>query len=76
MGILLYQDASPDQQCKEYPDAGTSVCSDVITIPINSDQPVRNITIAHRLQVYFCEIEVFAGKRLYYYKIKIKQKGA
>jgi len=69
MGILLYQDASPYQVCDEYPDAGTSVCSDVITIPINSDQPVRNITIAHR-EIYFCEIEVFAGKRLYYYKIK------
>jgi len=70
MGILLYQDASPHRPCKEYPDAGTSVCSNVIPIPINSDQPVRNINIAHRTMILFCEIEVFAGKRLYYYKIK------
>jgi len=73
MGIPLYQDATPSL-CDEYPDAGTSVCSDVTTITINNDQPVQYITIDHRLQVYFCEIEVFAGKRLYYYKIKIKYK--
>jgi len=70
MGILLYQDATPHQDCDEYPDAGTSVCSDVITIPINTDQPVRNLTIANLGQLRFCEIEVFAGKRLYYYEIK------
>jgi len=68
--VRLYQDASPDQSCKEYPDVGTSVCSDVITIPINTDQPVRNITIAHRAVILFCEVEVFAGKILYYYEIK------
>jgi len=70
MEIPLYQDASPDQDCDEYPDAGTSVCSDVITIPINTDQPVRNIIIANLEKIFFCELEVFAGKRLYYYQIK------
>jgi len=72
MGILLYKDASPDNWCDEYPDAGTSVCSDVITTPINSDQPVRNITIAYSERIFFCEIEVFTGKILYYYEIKQK----
>jgi len=68
--ILLHQDASPGQSCYEHQDAGTSVCSDVITIPINIDQPVRNITIANTWWMAFCEVEVFAGKRFYYYEIK------
>jgi len=68
--LLLHQDASPDQGCDEFPDAGTSVCSDVITIPINTDQPVRNITIANLWWMSFCEVEVFAGNRLYYYALK------
>jgi len=68
--ILLHKDASPDQSCYEYPDAGTSICSDVITIPINNDQPVRNITIANLWWMAFCEVEVFAGKRLYFYALK------
>ena len=67
MGILLHKDASPHQRCDEYTDEGTSVCSDVITIPINNDQPVRNITISNMYTIRFCEIEVFAGKILYYY---------
>jgi len=70
MGILLYQDTSPNQDCDVYPDAGTSACSDVITIPINTDQPVRNITISNQRRIFLCEVEVFAGKRLYYYEIK------
>jgi len=60
----LYKDASDVWTCDgRYQHAGSSVCSDIITIPINHDRLIRNITISDVGNIILCEVEVFAGKR-------------
>jgi len=60
----LYQDPPPlIMGCNGYyPASGTSVCSDVIHIPVSNDLLVRHINISTANYLTLCVVEVFAGK--------------
>ena len=65
--IILYEDKTSSHQCSEYREYGDHVCDDVILVPVNSQQKVRYITISSAAFVMLCEVQIFAGKSLYYY---------
>ena len=45
---------------------GTSVCDDVIRIPVNSGTEVQLVQISVNNFLTLCEVQVFAGKRYLY----------
>jgi len=64
--IILYKDNTSLWECPEYREYGDHVCDDVILVPVNSQQQVRYATVSARA-VELCEVQIFAGKSLYYY---------
>jgi len=57
----LYQDTTTIKDCSTYPEYGTSVCSDVITLPIDITERVRYVKISVLNWLMLCEVQVFAG---------------
>jgi len=57
----LYQDTSTIKACFTYPESGTSVCSDVITLPVGITERVRYVNISVLNWLMLCEVQVFAG---------------
>jgi len=59
----LYQDTSPKTTLCDgyYSVSGTSVCGDVIELPINSKQLVQTVNISTASYLTLCEVEIFAG---------------
>jgi len=45
---------------------GDHVCDDVILVPVKSQQRVRYFTVSAEKGVILCEVQIFAGKSLYY----------
>ena len=66
--IRLYKDNSSLERC-EIRKYGDHVCDDIILVPVNSQQRVRYITLSAEdyVHVVLCEVQIFAGKSLYYY---------
>jgi len=64
----LYKDTSPlNTPCTApYPWSGTSICRNVIALPINSEQLVQNVTVSTASYLNLCEVEVFAGMKYFY----------
>jgi len=64
--IILYKDNTSLGRCvsREY---GDQVCDDVILVPVKSQQRVRYFTVSAEKDVLLCEVQIFAGKSLYYY---------
>jgi len=65
--IILYEDNTSLDECTEYREYGDHVCDDVILVPVTSLQRVRYITVSSEKHVILCEVQIFAGKSLYYY---------
>ena len=65
--IILYKDNTSLGYCSEYREYGDHVCDDVILVPVKSQQRVRYLTVSAKEYVIVCEVQIFAGKSLYYY---------
>jgi len=66
--IILYKDnTARSHRCSEYREYGDHVCDDVILVPVKSQQRVRYLTVSAKEFVIVCEVQIFAGKSLYYY---------
>ena len=65
--IRLYEDNTSLDECSEYREYGDHVCDDVILVPVNSQQKVRYVTVSAERTVLLCEVQIFAGKPLYYH---------
>jgi len=66
--IILYEDNTSLDKCPEYREYGDHVCDDVILVPVNSLQRVRYVTVSSsETFLGLCEVQIFAGKSLYYY---------
>ena len=63
--IQLYKDNTMLTKCQMYGAYGDDVC--VILVPVYSKQHVRYVTISTATTVTLCEVQIFAGKILYYY---------
>ena len=50
---------------------GTSVCDDVILIPVNSGTEVQFVQISVNNFLTLCEVQVFAGKRYLNWNIEM-----
>ena len=57
----LYQDAGTETSCNSYTNVGTSICADVIQIPINNTQQFQLVKISTSDYLTLCEVEIFAG---------------
>ena len=63
MPILLYQDTSTISTCVQrgYGNPGTSVCEDIVTIPIENDKRSRYVYLSTKSCLKVYNVEVFAG---------------
>jgi len=61
----LYQDPGNVTACgpSDFGHEGTSICDDVLVIPIDSTKLYRIVRIATPDQLILCEVEVFGGKQ-------------
>jgi len=61
--ILLYQDTSNISMCVQrgHNDSGSSVCEDIVTIPIENVKRSRYIYLSTKSCLKVYHVEVFAG---------------
>jgi len=59
--VFLYKDDGDATTCSDAKSFGTSVCDDVILIPVNSGTEVQYLTIAVNNILTLCEVQIFAG---------------
>jgi len=64
MPILLYQDSSTISTCVQrgHLNTGTSVCEDIVTIPIEYVKRSRYVYLSTKSCLQNYNVEVFAGK--------------
>ena len=67
---MLYQDKSPPTTTCYYPYPGseTSVCSDIIALPIRSEPTVQTVMISTAHLLNLCEVEVFGTLGMIFFK--------
>jgi len=60
----LYDDTGSTTSCGQnnYNDTGTSICGDVLLIPVTSQYLLYKVGIATNNYLNLCEVQVFAGK--------------
>ena len=61
LDVPLYKDDGDATTCSDAKSFGTSVCDDVILIPVNSATELQYLTIAVNNFLTICEVQVFAG---------------
>ena len=61
--VSLYQDDESKTTCesKDYNDTGTSICGDILLIPITSTGVFSILRISTANYLTLCEVQVFAG---------------
>jgi len=59
--VSLYKDDGDATKCSDAKSFGSSVCDDVVLIPINSATEVQYLNIAVNNFLSLCEVQVFAG---------------
>jgi len=66
--IVLYTNNTNVPACTNgmFRSYGDHACDDVILIPVTSEQHVRYVTILTYTVVTTCEVQIFAGKMLYF----------
>jgi len=59
--VSLYKDDGDVTTCSDARSFGSSVCDDVLLIPINSATEMQYLTIAVNNILTLCEVQIFAG---------------
>jgi len=59
--VSLYRDDGDATTCSDAKSFGSSVCDDVVLIPVNSGTEVQYLTIAVNNFLMLCEVQIFAG---------------
>ena len=74
--VFFYKDIGNATTCSDANTFGTSVCDDVILIPVNSGTEVQYLTIVVNNILTLCEVQIFAGtiyKHVYVLNLALKQ---
>jgi len=61
----LYRDDGNATYCSYYWKEGTSICDDVLAIPVNGNTTYQTVGIETPNFLTLCEVEVFGGNRNY-----------
>ena len=59
--VSLYKDDGDATTCSDAKSFGSSVCDDVVLIPVNSVTEMQYLTIAVNNILTLCEVQIFAG---------------